>query len=266
MKCNIEMLTNFNKMLFYMEADFHIVSMHFCRTDNKNKGVMLGISNKKEADFMSGKVTKFMKTQKYRFDFGADGKLYTTIFHGKIPQPELKGMVCSLQNCLYGKTPDVIFSYLKLHHLEFSNFHNMESTLGKDKAMGWAAYLLHSDTYGKMEEILGDADFHYAVVDFQESSPEGYCEGCYYTLSRLPLGDGEFQHNFIGQAYLCHRETCEECGYFAIRKAIGNVLYTIDSSEGKPVLPTFGCVDMAALLAEIETINSKEDAIKTAIK
>ena len=32
----------------------------------------------KEADFMSGKVTQFMKTQKYRFDFGADGKLYTT--------------------------------------------------------------------------------------------------------------------------------------------------------------------------------------------
>ena len=227
---------------------------------------MLGISNEKEADFMSGKVTQFMKTQKYRFDFGADGKLYTTIFHGKIPQPELKGMVCSLQNCLYGKTPDVIFSYLKLHHLEFSDFHSMESTLGKDRAMGWAVYLLHSDTYGKMEEILGDADFHYAVVDFQESSPEGYCEGCYYTLSRLPLGDGEFQHNFIGQAYLCHRETCEECGYFAIRKAIGNVLYTIDSSEGKPVLPTFGCVDMAALLAEIETINSKEDAMKTAIR
>ena len=76
---------------------------------------------------MSGKVTQFMKTQKYRFDFGADGKLYTTIFHGKIPQPELKGMVCSLQNCLYAKTPDVIFSYLKLHHLEFSNFHSTES-------------------------------------------------------------------------------------------------------------------------------------------
>ena len=240
--------------------------MHFCKKRQGQGWYMLGMSNEKEADFMSGKVTKFMKTQKYRFDFGADGKLYTTIFHGKIPQPELKGMVCSLQNCLYGKTPDVIFSYLKLHHLEFSNFHNMESTLGKEKAMGWAAYLLHSDTYGKMEEILGDADFHYAVVDCQESSPEGYCEGCYYALSRLPLGDGEFQHNFIGQAYLCHRETCEECGYFTIRKAIGNVLYTIDSSEGKPVLPTFGCVDMAALLAEIETINSKEDAMKTAIR
>ena len=215
---------------------------------------------------MSGKVTQFMKTQKYRFDFGADGKLYTTIFHGKIPQPELRGIVSSLQNCLYGKTPDVIFSYLKLHHLEFSDFHSMESTLGKDRAMGWAVYLLYSDTYGKMEEILGDADIYYSVMDCQESSPEGYCEGCYYALSRLPLGDGEFQHNFIGQAFFSDRNGSVEGSYFSIRKAIGNVLYTIDSSEGKPVLPTFGCVDMAALLAEIETINSKEDAMKTAIR
>ena len=215
---------------------------------------------------MSGKVTQFMKTQKYRFDFGADGKLYTTIFHGKIPQPELRGMVSSLQNCLYGKTPDVIFSYLKLHHLEFSNFHSMESTLGKDRAMGWAAYHLHSDTYGKMEEILGDADIYYSVMDCQESSPEGYCEGCYYALSRLPLGDGEVQHNFIGQAFFSDRHSCEETSYFAIRKTTGGILHTIDSSEGELTLPTFGCVDMMALLADIENINSKEDAIKTAIK
>lgn len=215
---------------------------------------------------MSGKVIEFMKTQTYRFDFGADDKLYTILFHGKIPQSELKGMVSSLQNCLYEKIPDVIFSYLKLHHLEFSDYNSIEFTLEKDRIMGWANHLLHSETFKKVDENLGEADIYYSVMDYQENSPEGYCEGCYYALSRLPLGDGEFQHNFIGQAYLCHRETCEECGYFSIRKAIGNVLYTIDSSEGKPVLPTFGCVDMAALLAEIETINSKEDAIKTAIK
>ena len=35
----------------------------------------------------------------------------------------------------------------------------------------------------------------------------------------------------IKPVLLCF-QTCEECGYFAIRKAIGNVLYTIDSSEG----------------------------------
>ena len=68
---------------------------------------MLGISNEKEADFMSGKGTQFIKTQKYRFDFGADDKLYTIIFHGKIPQLELKKMVSSLQNCLFEREKDV---------------------------------------------------------------------------------------------------------------------------------------------------------------
>ena len=214
---------------------------------------------------MSGKVTQFMKTQKYRFDFGADGKLYTTIFHGKIPQPELKGMVCSLQNCLYGKTPDVIFSYLKLHHLEFSDFHSMESTLGKDRAMGWAVYLLHSDNYGKMEGRLGDADFHYAVVDFQENT-QAYSEGCYFAATRTAWGNGEFEHNAIAQSYFYNRKTWEEYGYFAIRKTTGNTLYTIDSSKGTPILPAFGCVDLVSLLPNIENFQTKEDVLKTAVQ
>ncbi len=215
---------------------------------------------------MSGKVTQFMKTQKYRFDFGTDDKLYTTIFYGKIPQPELKGMVSSLQNCLYEKTPDVIFSYLKLHHLEFSGYDSIEFTLEKDRIMGWANHLLNSETYGKVDENLGDADIYYSVMDCQENSPEGYCEGCYYALSRLPLGDGEFQHNFIGQVFLSDRHNSVENSYFAIRKTTRGILYTIDTSKGEPTLPTFGCVDMIALLADIEKIHSKEDAIKTAIK
>ena len=131
--------------------------------------------------------------------------------------------------------------------------------------MRWAGCLLHSDTYGKEEEGLGDVDIYYAVMDCQENT-QAYIEGCYFAATRTAWGNGEPQHNAIAQTYLYHRETCEECGYFAIRKTIGNVLYTIDISEGKPVLPTFGCVDMVALLADIETINSKEDAMKTAIK
>lgn len=174
---------------------------------------------------MSGKVTQFMKTQKYRFDFGADGKLYTTIFHGKIPQPELKGMVCSLQNCLYGKTPDVIFSYLKLHHLEFSDFHSMESTLGKDRAMGWAVYLLHSDTYGKMEGRLGDADFHYAVVDFQENT-QAYSEGCYFAATRTAWGNGEPHHNVIA-----HHPVIYYCLYFIKCLASRNINLVLHMAE-----------------------------------
>ena len=214
---------------------------------------------------MSGKVTQFMRTQKYRFDFGIDGKLYVVIFNGKIPQGKLKELVSSLQNCLFERVPEIILLYLKQHHLEFSNYHNIEFSLEKDSVMEWANHLLHSESFKKVDENIGDADFYYAVMDCQENTPT-YSEGCYFAVTRTTWGNGEPQHNAIVQAYLYHRETCEECGYFTIRKTIGNVLYTIDSSEGKPALPTFGCVDMVALLADIETINSKEDAIKTAIK
>ena len=105
---------------------------------------------------MSGKVTQFMKTQKYRFDFGTDGKLYVVIFNGKIPQAELKGLLSSLHNCLYGKIPDIIPLYLKRRHLEYSNFNSIEIPLENYNAMEWAAYLLHSGAYGKVDETLGD--------------------------------------------------------------------------------------------------------------
>ena len=162
--------------------------------------------------------------------------------------------------------PEVILLYLKQHHLEYSNFNCIEIPLEKDEAIGWAGYLLHSDTYKKVDEILDCADIYYGVMDYQKNTSEGHCEGCYYALKRLSLGNGEYQHNFIGQIFFSDNHGCEENGYFSIRKTKGNILYTIDSSEGEPVLPTFGCVNTMAFWANIENVNSKEDAIKTAIK
>lgn len=239
--------------------------MYFCKKGRRHKWYMLGISNEKEADFMSGKGTQFIKTQKYRFDFGADDKLYTIIFHGKIPQVELKKMVSSLQNCLFERMPETILLYLKQHHYGFSGYNSIESTLEKGRAMGWANHLLNSEAYGKVDGNLWDADFHYAVMDCQENT-QTYSEGCYFAATRTAWENGEPQHNAIVQTYLYHRETCEEYGYFAIRKTKGGILYTIDSLEGKPALPTFGSVDMMALLKDIEKVNSKEDAVKTAVK
>ena len=214
---------------------------------------------------MSGKVTQFMKTQKYRFDFGTDDKLYIVIFNGKIAQEELKGLVSSLQNCLFERMQEIILLYLKQHHLEFSDYNSIEFTLEKDRIMGWANHLLNSKTFEKIDDNLGDADFYYAVMDCQENT-QTYSEGCYFAVTRTAWGNGESQHNAIVQTYLYNRETCDECGYFAIKKTTRGNLYTVDSLEGKPVLPTFGCVDMIALLTDIEKINSKEDAIKTTIK
>ena len=175
---------------------------------------------------MSGKVTQFKKTQKYRFDFGTDEKLHTAIFNAKIPNAQLEELLSSLHNCLFEKIPNVIFSYLKLHHLEFSNFNSIEIPLEYYDAMEWAGYLLHSVSYG----------------------------------------NGEFEHNAIAQSYFYNRKTCEEYGYFAIRKTTGNTLYTIDSSEGTPILPTFGCVDLVSLLPNIENFQTKEDVLKTAVQ
>ena len=47
---------------------------------------------------------------------------------------------------------------------------------------------------------------------------------------------------------------------------MGNALYTIDSSEGQPILPSFGCVNLIALLADMENIKTKDDALKIAVK
>lgn len=215
---------------------------------------------------MSGKVVQLIETKKYRFDFGTNDKLYVVIFNGNIPQEELKSMVSSLQNCLYEKIPDIIFSYLKLHHLEFSDFSSIEFMLENQDIMEWAGYLLHSDTYVKVDQTLKNADIYYAVMDYQNTTPEVSYEGCYFTVKRTAWGNGEFQHNAIVQSYFYNKETCEEYGYFALRKTIGNVLYTIDSSEDAPILPTFGCVDLMSLLPNIENFQTKEDVLRTAVK
>ena len=189
---------------------------------------------------MSGKVTQFKKTQKYRFDFGTDEKLHTAIFNAKIPNAQLEELLSSLHNCLFEKVPNVIFSYLKLHHLEFSNFSSIEIPLEFYDAMEWAGYLLHSDSYGKVDENLENADIYYAVMDYQDTTPDGGREGCYFTVQRTVCGNGGFQHNAIVQTYFYNEGNCDENGHFVIRKSKDGILNNIDSLKGEPALPTFG--------------------------
>lgn len=216
---------------------------------------------------MSGKTIEFTKTQKYRFDFGTDDRLYAVIFNGKIPQRELMNMLCSLNNCLYSKMSDIILLYLKQHHLEYSNYNSIETPLEKDRVLGWAGYLLHSDTYEKVDENLGDTDVYYSVMDCRRNTSKGNSEGCYYVLERLTLENGRYQHNLIGQIFFSGNHGCEEHGYFAIRETNGHGhLQDIDKSEGEPVLPTLGCVDLMALLLDIKTIRTKDRAMEAAFR
>lgn len=216
---------------------------------------------------MSGKVIEFMKQQKYRFDFGTDDKLYVITFNGKIPQREIKKMLESVQNSSYGNMAGAIESYLGQHHLEYSNPVSIEIPLEKNDAMDWASHLLHSDTTEKLDGNIEDADVFYSVMDCQKISSEGCCEGCCFAVQRTAYGNGEFQYHVIGQAFSYGKHGCGEQSCFAIRKSSSNgYLQDIDKSEGEPALPTFGCVDLMALLLNMETIKTKEDAARIAVR
>lgn len=216
---------------------------------------------------MSGKVIEFMKQQKYRFDFGTDDKLYVAIFNARIPQAELKGLVSSLQGCLYGKVPHAVYSYMRLRRLEFSDFNSIEIPLQKDRAFRWAGGLLHSSSHGKMDEILGDTDVFFSVMDCQGGTPEGDCEGCRFAAGRLPRECGGYRHHAIAQTFSSGMHGLKEHGCFAIRQSDGSGNFLdIFREEGGPVLPVYGCVDMAALLPGIESFRTKEAVLEAAIK
>ncbi len=192
--------------------------------------------------------------------------MYAITFHGMAPQKDLNVMLASVQNCLYHKMSEIIPLFLKQRYLENSNFASIEIPLGKHEAMDWAGYLLHSGIYKEIDGSLEGVDVYYAVMDYQKSFAGGRCKGCYYALKRLSLGNGNYHYNPIGQTFFSDLHTCEEHGYFSIRKTKGNALHTIDSSVSAPVFPTFGCVNMLALLPNIEDVQTKEDARNAAIK
>lgn len=147
---------------------------------------------------MSGKVIEFMKQQKYRFDFGTDDKLYVITFNGKIPQREIRKMLESVQNSSYGNMAGAIESYLKQHHLVYSNPVSIEIPLEND-VMDWANHLLNSENCKKLDGNIEDADVFYAVMDYQNISPDGHCEGCYFAVGRLVLGYRKYKYNIIAQ-------------------------------------------------------------------
>lgn len=214
---------------------------------------------------MSGKVIEFMKQQKYRFDFGTDDKLYVITFNGKIPQRKIRKMLESVQNSSYGNMAGAIESYLEQHHLEYSNLVSIEIALEND-AMDWANHLLNSENCKKLDGNIEDADVFYAVMDYQNISPDRHCEGCYFAVGRLALGYREYKYNIIAQTCFS-KGISDEHGYLAIRESDGNGnLQDIIREEGDPTLPTFGCVDMMSLLLNIETIKTKEEVVKKAIK
>lgn len=216
---------------------------------------------------MSEKIINFTKSRRFRFDFGCDYGLYAMAFDSSMSGEEVKKMLAFLRNCKYKNMDDIIPAYLEKHHLEYSDFVSVEIPLLDGTAMDWAGYLLHSDNYEKLNQKVNGMDVFYSIMDYQRNTPEGGCEGCYFAIKATALEGGEFQYSIIVQDFSTEGSRPEGHGCFAIRKNDGSGrLQDIDREEGELVLPNLGCVDVIGLLANIEDIKTKKQAIKTAVK
>ncbi len=136
--------------------------------------------------------------------------------------------------------------------------------------MEWADALLHSGACRAIGARAGNADRYYAVMDHQEWIREGCCEGCCYAVKRSVLHSplkAWSRHHVIGQTFLLDESEDKGRGFFAVRRKDGLLPFRcLCLSNGIPVLPAFGCLDMVGLLRNIESIHTVEQEKNTAIK
>ncbi len=204
--------------------------------------------------------------QTYRIEFGSDDRLYSVSFKAAIARPELYEMLAAARGSLYENFPEVIWAYLDSHCPENSDFASGASCLEHDNVMAAAGRLLYDGSCDILDQIAGGADAYYGIMDHQRRMDGNYCEGCYCAVSRTVSGQSGFSEcHVIGQIFGCDAQRGMGESFFAIRKSMdGRQMYTLDQSDGYPVLGPFGCVDVAGLLVNIHSIVTKEEAARVA--
>lgn len=204
----------------------------------------------------------------YRFCFGTDEYLYTFSFKGSLPEPEIHRMLEAMRNALYAECSVAAQSYLDSHRLSYENFNSVRTLLEHDAVMAAAGRLLHDASPKELYEQAGDADEFYAVIDHQQQTDECCCEGCCLALSVTPSGqDTSHECHIIGQVFQCGECDDKQNSYFAIRQGRpGDCLHTLANADGYPVIATSGCVDVVALLININSITTLEQASELANK
>ncbi len=219
---------------------------------------------------MSEKNFKPAQTQAYRFEFGSDGEIRTVSFKGRLPEEEADKVLEAAGRRAYKDAGAAIRSYLERQGLEYSGFESREAVLKHGEIMEWADALLHSGACRAIGARAGNADRYYAVMDHQEWIREGCCEGCCYAVKRSVLHSplkAWSRHHVIGQTFLLDESEDKGRGFFAVRRKDGLLPFRcLCLSNGIPVLPAFGCLDMVGLLRNIESIHTVEQAKNTAIK
>lgn len=226
------------------------------------------ITAKQEAKTPSAVLHGRNKILSFKLEIMDDENIYSISFDAKLTEEEAEKILEAVQGCLYEKIADNIQMYLEQHRLLYTSFTAGRKSLKHVGAMKLVSMFLHSDTCRSIDRYTGNADIYYAVIDHQQAGRKNNYEGCYIAARKIPtLYNGQYRYSVIGQTFHCNEITCEEKGYFAIRKNNDyNHLYNLDQAKEELVLPTFGCIDLMALLLNIDHIQTIWQAEEIAVK
>lgn len=211
---------------------------------------------------------KHQKTeiQTYRIAFGGDDYLYTVSFRAAMNQTEINRLLDITRGRLYEQLSETVRQCLDLSCLEYSDFVSGAERLEHGKVMESAASLLHDRSCLCLDRLAGGADVFYGIMDHQRQIGRNCFEGCYFAVSRtVSRKNSRAECHVIGQEFRYDTSSGREHSFFAIRKIEGGQpIYTLEEAFGCPVLSLFGCVDVAGLLVDIQSIKTKEHAARLA--
>ena len=178
----------------------------------------------------------------------------------------MKRLLSAASSRLYEDLPETILQYLDLHCLEYSDFVSGKICLEHEKVMASAASLLHDGSCICLDRLAGRTGVFYGIMDYQRQVYRNCFEGCYFAISNtISRKNSEAECHVIGQEFRYNASNGKENSFFAIRKKEGgHPMYTLEEASGCPVLPLFGCIDMAGLLVNVHSIKTKKQAARFA--
>lgn len=202
----------------------------------------------------------------YRIAFGGDGSVFAVSFKAAMHQPEINRLLAAARSSLYENIPEAIRRCLDSSCLEYSDFVSDAARLEHEKIMTFADCLLHDNSFNCLDRLAGGADAYYGIMDHQRRTGGNCCEGCYYAVSRTASGkNSTAEYHVIGQTFRYDTSSGMEKSFFTIkRNDRSNSMHALEETAGYPVLSLFGCVDMAGILVNINSITTKEQAAEIA--
>lgn len=204
--------------------------------------------------------------EKYMFEFGSDGNIHSVSFLGSLSHEDIRQMLESVRQKLYADCGMAIHSYLDRNNIPYYNFRTDMHLLNHQEIMNRARKLLKSCAPEDFNVLISRSDNYYAVTDQQVQTPDGGCEGCYYAV-RKSADNESFHYRIVGQTYACINSDSIAHGYFAVRTGRdGQKILNLDTKDGEPVFPAFGCIDIMNVLINIDSITTSGQAKEIAVK